>query len=77
MRALIALLAVPWLFGQEGNYETETRLGTETVEALGGVFYRHGDGRADQAMGVRLLGGLNHRMSLYGEFGYTRRQPRW
>jgi hypothetical protein len=70
MRALIALLAAPLLFGQEGKYQT--KLGTETIEALGGVIYRHGDGRADQAMGVRLLGGLNRWMSLYGEFGYTR-----
>ena len=71
MRTLIALLlTTPLLFSQEGKYET--KLGTETLEMLGGVAYRHGDGRADQAMGTRLASGLNRWMSLYGEFGYSR-----
>ncbi len=70
MRALALLLAAPLLFGQDGKYETH--LGTETLELLGGIAVRHGDGRADQAMGTRLSGGLNRWLSLYGEFGYSR-----
>ena len=70
LRALMALLATPLLFGQEGKYQT--KFGTETLEMLGGVAYRHGGGPADQAMGTRLTGGLNRWMSLYGEFGYSR-----
>ena len=64
----MALLAAPALFAQ--GYET--KLGTETVEMLGGVIYRNGDGRADAAMGTRLLSGLNRWVSLYGEYSYTR-----
>jgi hypothetical protein len=70
MRSLIALLAAPLLFGQDGRFTTT--LGTEAVDLQGGVLYRHGDGHADQAVSTRLRGGLNRWMSLYGEFGYSR-----
>lgn len=69
-QTLLVFLALLPLCGQEGPYDT--KLGTGTLELMGGVAYRNGDGRADQAFATRLSGSLNRFLALYGEYGYTR-----
>ena len=66
MKALLVLLTIPVLCAQE------TRLGSETAEVLGGVIYKHGDGRAETAVGGRILGGINRYLSAYGEYAFSR-----
>jgi len=68
MRPIITLIAVPIMFAQ--SYETS--LGTQTAEIMGGVVYRNVDGGVYNAVGTRILGGLNRWVSLYGEYSYSR-----
>src|SRR5262245_38932250 len=67
---LIIILATPLLLAQEGNYQT--KLGTGTLEFLGGAIRTSGNGHAYTAYATRLSAGLNRWVSAYGEFAYSR-----
>jgi hypothetical protein len=68
LRTVLILLAPALVAAQ--NFET--KLGTETAEFVGGIQHQHDSGPTDPVYAGKLLAGLSHCVSLYGEYSYSR-----